>query len=121
MKTVSDALQKKLTGLYYGNRVLLPFRAYILKAIINDDILMDFSPSSKHIYVNEMEHFTELYFKDYENLSKVVTKYETIKLIAVDKEDDIFNTENHFKLALHIEEKHKLTIEKTDEDILFIE
>ncbi len=121
MNTISEALQKKLTGLYYGNRVLLPFNAYILKAIINDDILMDFSPQSKHIYVNDTENFTELYFKDFKNLKEVVTKYETIKLIAVDKEDDIFNTDNHYKLALHLEEKHKLTIEKTDEDILFIE
>ncbi|HED38493.1 MAG TPA: hypothetical protein ENI76_09675 [Ignavibacteria bacterium] len=121
MATIKETLLNGLQGLYYGNRVLLPFRADILKIIINDDILMDFSPFSKHIYLNETEKFTEIYFHDFKRLNEVVTKFETIKLVAVDKEDDLFNTDNHYKLALHLEEKHKLTIEKTDEDILFIE
>lgn len=121
MKTISDAIQNKLTGLYYGNRVLLPFSAYILKVIIDDEIIMDMSPSSKSIFVHDTEHFTEIYFKQYKNLNEVVSKYESIKLIAVDKEEDIFSPDNHFKLALRLGEKHNLIIEKTDEDILFIE
>ncbi len=121
MKTVADALKNNLNGLYYGNRVLLPFNAYILKVIIDDDILMDFSPESKHIYINETDQYLEIYFKDYPNLKDVVSKFESIKLIAVDKADDVFDTKNHHKLDLIFEEKHNVKIEKTDEDILFIE
>ena len=33
----------------------------------------------------------------------------------------IFDFNNHIKLAVYFEDKHKLRIEKTDDDILFIE
>ncbi len=121
MSTISDALKSKKQGLYYGNRVLLPFNAYILKVIINDDIIMDFSPSSKYIFINETEAYTEIYFKDYKNIKEIVSKYEAIKLIAVEKDKDVFNMDNHFKLDIRIGDKHNLSIEKTDDDILFIE
>jgi len=121
MKTIEEALKNNLTGLYYGSRVLLPFKCLLLKVIIEDDIITDFSPNSKSIYLNETESFTEIYFKQFKNLKEAVSKFETIKLIAVEKDKNIFDFKNHIKLALHIGEEHKLTIEKTDEDILFIE
>ena len=120
-KTISDTLENKLNGLYYGNRILLPFSCYVLKIIIEDDILMDFSPSSKSIYLNETDSFTEIYFKDFKNLKETISKYESVKLIAVEKNKDIFQMENHIKLALRVGDNHKLIIEKTDEDILFLE
>ncbi len=120
-KTISDTLENKLNGLYYGNRILLPFSCYVLKIIIEDDILMDFSPSSKSIYLNETDSFTEIYFKDFKNLKDTISKYESVKLIAVEKNKDIFQMENHIKLALKVGDNHKLIIEKTDEDILFLE
>ncbi|MHB8336603.1 MAG: hypothetical protein ACYC6P_04930 [Ignavibacteriaceae bacterium] len=120
-KTISDTLENKLNGLYYGNRILLPFSCYVLKIIIEDDILMDFSPSSKSIYLNETDSFTEIYFKDFKNLKDTISKYESVKLIAVEKNKDIFQMENHIKLALRVGDNHKLIIEKTDEDILFLE
>lgn len=121
MKTITDALGNKLNGLYYGNRVLLPFSCYILKIVIEDDILMDFSPASKSVYLNTTDSYTEIYFKEFKNLKETISKYEAIKLIAVEKDKDIFQMNNHIKLALRVEENHKLTIEKTDEDILFLE
>ncbi len=121
MKTIEDALNNNLTGLYYGNRLILPLNCWLLKVIIEDDIIMDFSPGSKAIYLNETESFTEIYFKQFKNLKEAVTKYESIKLIAVEKDKDIFDFKNHFKLVVHLEDEHKVTIEKTDEDILFIE
>ena len=42
-------------------------------------------------------------------------------MVVVEKGEDIFKIENHKKLALYIEEKHNVKIEKTDDDILFIE
>ena len=121
MRTIDNALKNNLIGLYYGSRVLLPFNCYLLKVIIEDDIIMDFSPNSKSIYIHEEDDFTEIYFKQFKNIKDSVSKYESIKLIAVEKDKDIFNFDNHYKLAVHIEDEHKLTIEKTDEDILFIE
>jgi len=121
LKTVSEALENKSNGLYYGNRILLPFSCYILKIIIEDDILTDFAPSSKAVYINETAAFTEIYFKDYKNLKDTVSKYEAIKMIVVEKDKDVFSMDNHIKLALEIGDNHNLTIEKTDEDILFLE
>jgi len=119
--TIEEALNKKAAGLYYGNRALLPFNCFLLKVVIEDEIIMDFSPSSKTVYVGEGEGYTEIYFKQFKNLKEIVSKYETIKIIAVEKGLDVFNFDNHIKLDIHVGEEHKLTIEKTDEDILFIE
>ncbi len=121
MRTIDEVLKNKLNGLYYGNRVILPFSCYLLKVIIEDDIIMDFSPGSKSVYINEDKNFTEIYFKQFKNIKDVVSKFESIKLIAVEKDKDIFDFGNHIKLVIHIQDEHKLTIEKTDEDILFIE
>ncbi len=82
---------------------------------------MDFSPDSKSIYIKEIGEFTDLYFKRYKHLKDAVTKYETIKMVVVDKGENIFNFENHRKIVLYLKEKHKVTIAKTDDDILFIE
>ncbi len=121
MKTIENALENNVNGLYYGNRAILPFGCNLLKIIIDDEIIMDFSVASKAICLNSNSDFTEIYFKQLKNLKDVVSKYESIKLIAVDFDKDLFNFDNHIKLALIIEDEHKLKIEKTDEDILFIE
>jgi hypothetical protein len=121
MNTIEDALKNKSGGLYYGNRAILPFNCFLLKVVFEDKIITDFSPSSKAIYTENGDGYTEIYFKDYNNLKDMVSKYETIKLVAVEKDKDIFNFDNHIKLYIHVGEEHKLTIEKTDEDILFIE
>ena len=121
MKTIEEALKNNSGGLYYGNRAILPFNCFLLKVVLEDEIIMDFSPSSKAVYVGEGDGYTEIYFTRVKNLKEIVSKYETIKLIAVEKDKDIFNFDNHIKLDIHVGDEHKLTIEKTDEDILFIE
>lgn len=120
MSTISNALNNKLTGLFYGNRIILPMKFHLLKVIIENNIITDFSPSSKGIFVREKEDFTDIYFLDYKFLKDSVSKYEAIKMIAVEKGSSVFNTDNHIKLALYLEENHLVKIEKTDEDILFI-
>ncbi len=121
MNTIKEALDKKSDGLCYGNRVILPFKASFLKVIIEDDIITDFSTSSKGIYIREDENYTDLYFLEIKDLKESITKYENIKMVVVEKGDDIFNIDNHKKIALYIGEKHNVKIEKTDDDILFIE
>ena len=121
MDTIKDALDKNMNGLCYGNRIILPFKASFLKIVIEDDILTDFSPSSKGIYVREDENYTDLYFLEIKDLKESTSKYENIKMVLCEKNENIFDVKNHKKIALYLEEKHNVKIEKTDEDILFIE
>lgn len=120
-KTLDEVINNNLYGLYYGNRVILPFSGTLLKIIIDKNILLDFSPASETIFIRETDDYMEIYFKDIEKLTDIVSKYECIKLVIVEKEKDIFDFNNHRKIALHLEEKHKLRIEKINDDILFIE
>ena len=113
--------ENKLYGLYYGNRLILPFHCTFLKIIINKDNIFDFSSNSKFIAVQEGKNYTDLYFHDYENIKETISEFESIKMVVVVKDKDIFDFENHIKLAVYFEDKHKIRIEKTDEDILFIE
>ncbi len=121
MKKLNERIKEKMNGLYYGNRVILPFRAHVVKAIVENDIIMDFSNTKKGAEYFIREDFTEIYFHDYKNLQEVMTKYETIKLVCVEVNDDIFNFENHVKVCLHLKEKHSLIIEEPGEDILLFE
>jgi hypothetical protein len=121
MYSIQDALEKKIPGLFYGPRVILPFVCDILKAIIDDDIITDFSPVSKGAYYEKHDKFTEIYFFGHERILEDVSKYESIKMIVVDEEDDIFDFEKHTKICLKPFDNHKLEISKLDDDIIFIE
>lgn len=121
MNTIKNALNKNLSGLYYGNRIIVPFHCHFLKVIIGNDTITDFSPNSKGIFIREKEDFTDIYFLEINNLNEYISKYENVKMVVVEKGDDIFNVDNHKKIALYLEDKHVVKIEKTDEDILFIE
>ncbi len=50
MKSIREVLKEKRTGLYYGNRVLLPFSCHILKLNIENDLITDFSPSHTRVF-----------------------------------------------------------------------
>ncbi len=121
MKTIEEVLKNKTNGLCYGNRVLLPFKAEILKAIIEKDIITDFSTTHKGAQYNITDEYTEIYFLDYKELSESISKYETIKLVIVEKGKDIFDLKNHKRLILHLQEKHIIRIEEANGEILFIE
>jgi len=121
MKSINEVLKEKKTGLYFGNRILLPFSCHILKLNIENDLITDFSPSFKGVNISENPDFMEIYFHDYKDLGDVITKYEAIKMIVVEKGKDIFNTKNHITLALKPEENNQLRIEKLGENQIFIE
>lgn len=121
MKSLNEVISSKINGMYYGNRVILPFSVHLLKIVIENDIITDFGPGSKGAYVAENDDFMEIYFNDYKDLFEVITKYENIKMIVVEKGKDVFDFKNHIKIALHPEEKHKLVIEKLSEDTIFID
>lgn len=120
MKSIKEVLKEKKSGLYFGNRVLLPFSCHILKLNIENDLITDFSPSFKGVHISENDDFMEIYFYDYKDLGEVITKYEAIKMIVVEKGKDVFNSENYIKLALHPEENHQLKIEKLSDNQIFI-
>lgn len=121
MNSLEQALVDKKIGLYYGTRVILPFVADILKAVIDDDLITDFSPISEGAYYEKFENYTEIYFFDHDDILKDVSKYETIKLVVVDEDDDIFNFDHHKKISLNPEENHKLVITEIDNDVVFID
>lgn len=121
MNSIEKALQQNKFGLFYGTRVLLPFVADILKAIINDEIIYDFSAMSDGAYYEKQEKFTEIYFFEHEDILADVSKYETIKLVVVDDEDDLFDFKNHKKISLNPIENHKLEITELGDDVIFIE
>jgi len=121
MKNLDEIIKNNVHGLHYGNRILLPFVADILKAVVENDIIMDFSSSKTGACYNKKEDFTEIYFYDYKNLEEVITQYETIKLVIVEKGNSVFDFANHRKIALRLEKNHKLTIEELNDNILFVE
>ncbi len=121
MKTLDEVLENNAAGLFYNNRLVLPFHAHFLKVIIEDEIITDFSPSSKGIYIREEADFTDVYFLEYKHLKDTVSKYEAVKMVIVEKGKDVFDLNNHKKLAIYLEDKHKIRIEKSEDDILFIE
>lgn len=121
MRTLKEVLDYNIPGLHYGNRILLPFVADILKAVVDKEIIMDFATEQAEAHYTKHPEFTELYFCNFKNLEEVVSKYENIKLIVVEKGKDLFDFSNHKRLVLHLQEKHKIKIEETNDEILFIE
>lgn len=119
--TITQALANGTKGLFYGNRLLLPFKADFLKIIIDDKIILDFSVESEYLEINEDSYFTDIYFLEEENLRDVVSKYETIKMVVVEKHESLFELNNHKKLVLSLEEPHFVNIAIANDDLLFIE
>ncbi|MCX8010964.1 MAG: hypothetical protein N3A61_07420, partial [Ignavibacteria bacterium] len=92
-----------------------------LKLVIQDDIVYDFSSESDDVIIEEHSNFTDIYFKNYKSLKEEISKYETIKLICVEKEMDLFDLNNHIKLVLHLQDEHFILIELLDPNQIFIE
>ncbi len=121
MKTIKEVLNGNGSGLYYGNRILLPFKAEILKIVIDSAIITNFSKQPHGAQVRVTDNYTEIYFCDYKNLEEELTEYDVIKLALVQEGEDIFKNENHISIELTIESKHKLSIKEIDDDKLFYE
>ncbi len=121
MKTIKEVLDKNLTGLVFGNRILLPFHCHILKLNIENDLITDFSPCCKGVHISENPDYMEIYFHDYKDLAAVQTEFELIKMIVVEKEKDVFDNKNHIKIGLKIQDNHTVVIQTLGEDNIFIE
>lgn len=121
MRSLKNVLENDVHGLYYGNRVILPFEADILKVVIDSRIITDFSSISEDAEYIINEGFTEVYFYDYEEIEDKITEYESIKFVLVEKGEDLFNFKNHKVISASIKGKHQLLIKELDEDILFVE
>lgn len=121
MKSMKEILEGDSSALYFGNRILLPFRCHILKAVFENDIIMDFSHTNSGACYNIRESFTEIYFHGVKDLEDKVSKYKDIRLVVVEEGSDIFDFDNHKKLSLFINGDHKVTIKEINGDILFFE
>lgn len=121
MRTIDEVLKSKINGMHYGNRLLLPFCAEILKVSIEDDLIMDFSTEQDDAEYNINDEFTEIYFHKYKSLEEVVTKYEVIKMIVVDSKNDLFNFDDHRKISIDILQNHIAEIKEIEDDQIFID
>jgi len=121
MRTIDEVLKSKINGMHYGNRLLLPFCAEILKVSIEDDLIMDFSTEQDDAEYNINDEFTEIYFHKYKSLEEVVTKYEVIKMIVVDSKNDLFNFDDHRKISIDILPNHIAEIKEIEDDQIFID
>lgn len=121
MSSIREALENKKFGMYYNNRVLLPFKCNFLKIIFEDKIITNFSSTSSDVEIVEHDNFTDIYFKKYKDIQNEFTKYENIKLIICEKFDDIFDFSKHIKLCLYIENEHTIRIEIPEENQIIID
>ena len=119
--TIKSCLAEKKTGYLYGNRLILPFKGRFLKVVVEKDIITDFFFCLRGINIVEEDLYTSLYFLEYNSLRDTLSKYDNIKIVVVEKEDDIFDITKHMKLAVYRTDSHVATIEETEHDILFIE
>jgi len=118
---IDDVISKEKQGLHYGNRLILPCEVEILKIVFNNAIIMDFSSSKYGAEYNIKNGFTEIYFNEVKSVEDELSKFESIKMIVVDKNKSLFDLNNHRKIALHTLDNHILKITKLDDDVLFIE
>ena len=121
MSKIDDALKNNQHGLHYGNRLFLPFPVDILKVSVEGDLIMDFSTSSEGAEYSIHDDYTEIYFHNYKSLEEVVTKYEVIKMVVVEKGKNLFDFKTHRILNVDILENHKTEIKEIDDDQIFVE
>lgn len=114
MTKIKTALEQKKNGIYYNNRIILPFKCEFLKIIFENKIITDFSSNNPDAEIIEHESFTDIYFKKYKDIQSELSKYESIKLIVCEKDENIFDFKNHIKLCLYIEDEHIIKIELPD-------
>lgn len=121
MRTIEEVISNHVPGLYYGNRVLLPFSVDILKMVFGDEIITDFNGTKHDAKYKKCDAFTEVYLLDFKNLYEQANKYSKVKVTVVESGKDVFDFKNHVTLCISVKEKHQLNIEILDEDILYIE
>lgn len=121
MRTLEDVLKNNVKGLYYGNRVILPFEADILKIVLDSMIITDFSSLSDDAEYVINEGFTDVYFHTIDAIEDKISEFESIKFVLVEKGEDLFDFANHRIISASVEENHKLIIKELDKDILFVE
>jgi hypothetical protein len=121
MYSIQEVVEKKINGIFYGNRLILPFKANYLKIILEDEIITDFSPQGGNVHINDSGSYTDMYFLKINDLKPKISKYESIKMIITEKDADIFDSNNHIKISIYLEDPNTLRIEKTSSDVLFIE
>ncbi len=121
MKKLDEVLKENGYALYFGNRVLLPFKCDLLKAVFDSEVIMDFSHSKYGACYHKRDKFTEIYFHGVDDLEKKMSKYKGIRLVLVEENEDVFDFSKHRKISLYLDGDHKMKIEEITGDILFFE
>ncbi len=99
--TISGTIQNGTRGLWIGNKIMLPFHANYLKFMIDGEILSDFSKACGVVEIKEYEHYTSLYFVDYDDFTEAGICL--VQAVAVEKQDDIFSLPSHRHIELSLE------------------
>jgi hypothetical protein len=118
--TIKEALAQNRKGYHIGNRLILPFRCQLIKVIAEGHIITEMV-GGNDIKLQQDPHNTSIYFRHMGQLRNNFSKYEVIKLIACEWDDDLCDMSKHIKLVCGIGEKHEVTIEQPNDDMLFIE
>jgi hypothetical protein len=121
MKQISEVLDEKMGGLVFGNRVLLPFKAELLKIVIDSEIITNFGKRLKGAHVRVTDYYTEISFLDHKILINEISKYKSIKMVLVQQGKDIFDFNNHVSIEISFLGKHKISIKKIGENLMFFE
>ena len=121
MKKIVEVLKEKKNGLVFGNRILLPFQAELLKIVIDSEIITDFGKRLEGAHIRVTDYYTEIYFLDYKILVNEIPKYKSIKMVVVQQGEDVFDFNNHINLEIELLGRHQISIKKIGDDILFYE
>lgn len=121
MKTLQNAIDEAVKALYYGNRLLLPFKVDILKIVIENDIITNFNSDKHDAKYFVRDSFTEIYFNDFKDIGAHAKDNDIIKMTVVEKGNDLFDTKKHIAIGLTYFSGHQLNIDKLDDEILYFE
>lgn len=113
MNTLNEVIEKKLNGMHYGGKILLPFCAHVFHALIVKKAIMeggkDLEYTANFSYkINE--DFTEICFNNYDDLYEHLSEDDAINLLVVEKGKDVFNKANHRTIILHLKDEHIVEI-----------
>ena len=119
-KTINEALNAGSEGFHIGQRIILPFRAQLIKLIIGGDIFTEMVGGA-HIKLQQDPKNTSVYFRTSGKLDNMVDTHKVVKMIVCEWDQDLTDMHNHIKLICEMDENHVVKIHRPSDDMLFIE
>lgn len=118
--TVQQALAENRKGYHNGQRLVLPFKCQIIKVIFDNEIFTQLV-GNDILRLYQDPNNTSIYLTNKSGIKSFISKYEVVKLVVCELEDDICDRDKRYKLVCEIQDDHVVSIHEPDEDMLFIE